>query len=376
MGEPLDAYRYISYWQRHWKWIAISCAVAMVLAAGITLLLPNQYTATARIVIEPPAGTDLRSAMAVSPIYLESLKTYEHFADSDSLFRKAVDQFGLHQRPFESMKKRVLKVGIVRNTRILEIEATLPDPRKAHALALFLADSTVALNQTVTSEGDRDLIAGIEAQQRDLQARLEQAETAWSRLLATEPVDDLQAAAGNAAELRSKLQNDIVGAGLEIADAAERQKAAGPDAAEARKQAENARARREELNRQMQALDQQSAERERLLATRMADRDKADAARKAALAALQAIDARLRDARGDAGYRGERLKIIDPGIVPERPSSPSLPLNLFAALLLGLVLPLGFLTLRMNYEGQPQRDEYGEFVWRTGDQKRSSTPLA
>ena len=34
-------------------------------------------------------------AMAVSPIYLESLKTYEHFADSDSLFQKAVEQVRL-----------------------------------------------------------------------------------------------------------------------------------------------------------------------------------------------------------------------------------------------------------------------------------------
>ena len=48
-----------------------------------------QYTATARIVIDPPAGTDLRAAMAVSPIYLESLRTYEQFASSDSLFQKA-----------------------------------------------------------------------------------------------------------------------------------------------------------------------------------------------------------------------------------------------------------------------------------------------
>ena len=39
---------------------------------------------------------------------------------------------------------------------------------------------------------------------------------------------------------------------------------------------------------------------------------------------------RIRLGRGGfcgAGFRGERLKIIDPGIVPERPSSPNLPLN-------------------------------------------------
>ena len=64
----------------------------------------------------------------------------------------------------------------------------------------------------------------------------------------------------------------------------------------------------------------------------------------------QPIEARLRDARGETGFRGERLKIIDPGIVPERPSSPNLPLNVAAALLAGLVLPVLFLTLQMGFQ--------------------------
>src|SRR6185503_18273182 len=133
MTDSFDAYRYISYMRSRWRWIAASGAVAIVLAFFFTLLQPRLFTATARIVIEPPAGSDLRSAMAVSPIYLESLKTYEHFASSDSLFLKALDQFGLRQslgaRPVEALKRRVLKAGIVRNTRILEVSATLPDPK-------------------------------------------------------------------------------------------------------------------------------------------------------------------------------------------------------------------------------------------------------
>ena len=82
----------------------------------------------------------------------------------------------------------------------------------------------------------------------------------------------------------------------------------------------------------------------------MAHRDKLEADRKAAQAGLAAIETRLREARGDSGYRGERLRIIDPGIVPERPSSPNLPLNVLAALLLGLMLPMLYLTLAMNYQ--------------------------
>ena len=92
MAETFDVFRYMSYLRLRWRWIAASCAIAVTLSLAVTLLLPRQYTATVRIVVEPPAGADLRSAMAVSPIYLESLKTYEHFAASDSLYSFAINQ--------------------------------------------------------------------------------------------------------------------------------------------------------------------------------------------------------------------------------------------------------------------------------------------
>jgi len=78
--------------------------------------------------------------MAVSPIYLESLKTYERFADSDSLFQKAVERFALEGQPIESLKRSVLKVDKLRDTRALQISVTLPDPKTAQAVAQFLDD--------------------------------------------------------------------------------------------------------------------------------------------------------------------------------------------------------------------------------------------
>jgi uncharacterized protein involved in exopolysaccharide biosynthesis len=38
--------------------------------------------------------------------------------------------------------------------------------------------------------------------------------------------------------------------------------------------------------------------------------------------------------------------------VPEKPSSPNLPLNLVGALLAGLVLPILYLTLEMSFQEQ------------------------
>jgi uncharacterized protein involved in exopolysaccharide biosynthesis len=102
MPESFDSFRYISYLESRWRWITASAGIAVVLAAGVSLAIPARYTATARIVIEPPAGADLRSATTVSPIYLESLKTYEVFAASDSLFQKAAQRFHLSYAPWRA----------------------------------------------------------------------------------------------------------------------------------------------------------------------------------------------------------------------------------------------------------------------------------
>jgi uncharacterized protein involved in exopolysaccharide biosynthesis len=341
-----DAFRYFGYVRMRWRFVAASCLTAVVLATAVSLLLPRQYTATARILIESPAGADPRAAVAVSPIYLESLKTYEHFAGSDSLFQKAASRLQLRallgNKPIESLKKSVLKVGLVHNTRILEVEATLPDASRAQALAQLLAEETVSMNRSLSSAGGQDLIQSIVQQQSDARARVDRTEAEWSRLRSDEPVDDLQAAVEQAGELRSNLERQKAAANLDLAEAA----ASEPD------QERNARAGLAELGKQLDALNRQTAEKEKVLAGRLARRERIEAEYKIAQTALAAIDNRLRDARNDVAWRGERLSIIDPGVVPERPSSPNLPLNLAAALLLGLLLPAVYLALEMNLQQQ------------------------
>ena len=357
MVEPSGAFRYISYARARWRFPAACCGAALLLTLATTLLLPREYTATARILIEPPAGMDPRSAMAVSPIYLESLKTYEQFASSDSLFLKALDRFRLREslgaHAVESLKKRVLKVGLVRNTRILEIQATLPDAVKAQALASFMASSTVALNRDSVSAADESLVQGIERQVNDLRSRLQQSQAAWAELSASEPIGELQVSLTKAGEMRSALQQQALGAQLELADDQDREKQVEPaERDRIRKEESNARARLAEIQTQSAALDRETAAKEKLLGERQARRDRLEGQRKMDEAALAAAETRLRETRSDAGYRGERLEVIDPGIVPERPSSPNLPLNMAAALLLSLVFCGFYLALEMSWREQ------------------------
>src|SRR5438067_7861987 len=165
-----------------WRMVTVACGVAAGMALVVSLILAKEYTAVSRIVIDPPAGSDSRISTAVSPIYLESLRSYESFASSDDLFLKAVERFGLRREatPIDRLKKSMLKVEMPRNTRILEIHATLPDPKTAHALALYIAEETVKLNQAMSREGDQELVADAEKQATEARTRLRTIEQAWS----------------------------------------------------------------------------------------------------------------------------------------------------------------------------------------------------
>jgi capsule polysaccharide export protein KpsE/RkpR len=282
--------------------------------------------------------------MEVSSIYLESLKTYEQLAGNNTLFQKAAARFQLRaltgSGPIEALRRRVLRVAMVRNSRILEIAVTLPDPAKAQAVAQFVAEQTVELNRSISERSGTDMVDAVEPQVREAETKLAKTDKAWSDLLAHEPVDDLQNAVYEAEQRRGSLEERIADLRVDLADHLTAEEES------------RVRARLNESQRQLEALNRDMAAQQKMLAGRMARRDSLEAERRADQGALAAIRARLRDTQTGVGFRGEQLAIIDPGVVPERPSSPNLSLNLAVALLLGLMLPLVYLMLDLALQQQ------------------------
>jgi len=275
MPETFEMFRYVEHLRRRWRVIAASCGVAVALALAVGLLTPARYTATARIMIEPPAGSDSRIAVAVSPVYLESLKSYELVASGDRLFLDSLDHFKLQlPKSLDAFKRSVLKVSMPRNTKILEIVVTLHDPVQAQALALYVAQQTVKVTRAVSHDIEREIIADGQKHLDEARARMEQAERTWARV-SDEP---MSGAADRAAK---------VGA--------------------------------------------------------------AQAERAAARESFDAAEKELDEARSVSVKRGERLRIVDPGVVPERPSWPNVPVMLLAAFLVALVSSLLYLTLELNF---------------------------
>lgn len=348
MYQTFDAFEYVDYLRRRWRVIAAACGVALVLSLGISLLLPKRFTATASIIIEPPGGNDVRLSTAVSPIYLESLKTYERFANGDTLFARAAERFHLlangNESSIESLKKQVLKVAKLRDTRILEISGTLTDPKLAQRLVQYLAEETVNMSRVESAASDRDLVENASKQTAEARVRVEEAQEASAALSATAPTEALQSEIDSSVDLQGKIQQQLVAA---EADAAEYQ--GQTDGQFAREQLQAARARVALLQKRSDDLARSIQQKSQTLATRIAKRDQLQTEAKIAQSAYEALSNRLRDLEVTAGSHAEQLRVIDPGIVPQRPSSPNIPLNVAAALFLALLSSIVYLSLAFVY---------------------------
>jgi uncharacterized protein involved in exopolysaccharide biosynthesis len=359
MQDSFDVFEYIDFLRARWKFPAFACGIAIVVALAAGLLLPKRYTATATILIDPPAGGDPRIATAVSTVYLESLKTYELLATNDQLFMRAVGQFHLRDQdgsPIESLKRRVLKVDKLRDTRVLQLSVTLPDPRTAQAVAQFIAEGAVALSQSGGKEADEAMIGDAAKAAETAKARLNEAETAWQKVAGAHSADALRSEVSDDGDLKSRVEEQLLDLQAEIAESTQAQR----DVAASRARAEVLQRRIGELTR---AMDQKSA----ALAQQSAREENLQAVLASARGSYETAAQRLTDFRVSQGSRTERLRVVDPSIIPQRPSSPNVPLILVGAASLALFGSLLYLTLsfsltrgRRRYETPLRMTSHGD----------------
>jgi uncharacterized protein involved in exopolysaccharide biosynthesis len=116
-----------------------------------------------------------------------------------------------------------------------------------------------------------------------------------------------------------------------------------------------ARARAAVLRKQIAETQDSLAAKSGELAKRMAKRKELEEEIDAAKAGVEAEERHYRDLQDAAGGRGEVLTIIDPGIPPQRPSSPNPGLNAIAAVVSAAILALLYLAFtfgRLSHNDQ------------------------
>jgi uncharacterized protein involved in exopolysaccharide biosynthesis len=205
----------------------------------------------------------------------------------------------------------------------------------------FLADETLKLNEELMRVGESELAAAVSGEQATAKRELDKLQEAWADLTVRDSTAASEADIKALVELRSKVREEMIEAGVEVAGDEERLKDnPGWKAAIAA-----SRARSASLQKQREAIDRELQQKHALLAKSSAKREALEVELKAAQVIFDAAAARLREIRTLSGSRGERLRIIDPGIVPERPSFPNVGLNLLVAVVTAALLSLLYLGI-------------------------------
>ncbi len=364
MSDPFDPGQFAAHLRKRWRIGLVPPAAAAGAALIAGLFITPRYTARVSLIIEPPGSSDPRASMAVSPVYLESLRTYEHLAAGDELFERAITKFDLRrhlgEEPFEKLKQRSLRVSMPRNTKVLEIAVTLPDARRAHEVAGFLADETIRLSRGDPAAGEDSAVTNARRAAADAERDLAAAEAALRRAEGQAPTPaSLAADLLRLRDQRTEVDRLALSAALSVAEQEDRLRelaAAGPDrewdAAQVRSRLSSTEARAARLKRQIAEMDSESATRQRQLAERRASIESLTASVKSARAAVELERRRLRDLQSMNDLRGERIMLLDPGVVPERPSSPDLLLNAVAAAGLSLVACLCWISVEFALQSQ------------------------
>jgi uncharacterized protein involved in exopolysaccharide biosynthesis len=339
MTDSFDPIEYLEYLRARWKFTAIAVLLAGATAVALCLMLPKQYTAVATLVIEPPGG-DPRSSTAVSSIYLESLKSYEAFASSDTLFAKACEKFhllDLKSGPLESFKRRVLRVDKLKDTTVLEVSVTLPDPIQAQALVQYLAQETVALDRDIVRTGDQAVLDNTRQQLEGAQKELQEARAEMASIAGSEPVLDSEVQSLQERKANAEAQRVDANMTLAASSVREGQESTAAD-----------RAGLATLTADIAAMQRDLDTKSAAVAVLRARRQRGEDRLRTAEEVFERAAKRGDEAAASVMFRTEQLRIVDPGIVPERPSFPNLPLVGFSAVAIAATLCLVWLTLQFG----------------------------
>lgn len=363
MADTFDPLEYVHFLASRWRFAAVCIGSALAVAAAVCLSAPNEYTATATLMIEPAAASDPRAGASVSPIYLESLKAYEQFAASDSRFLKACEKFGLLAGPkppaVESLKKKVLRVDKLKDTKVLQISVTLRDANKAQAVAQYLAEETAALNRSIALDNDRRALISLREQLEDARKNLARVRVEQAKVMA-EQQPALWQEIRALSDVLQGLEEQSAEASVETAELVARQGVFSPSSTQPEDiegRLAGAKARRKQLDAERSSLEKRIAEKSAALAAMDVRKDNANAELTNAETLYRDLEKRESELSASAGLRTEQLRIVDPGIVPERPSFPNPPLVIAAAFLLSALTSAVWLTLQFGFARQKGRVE-------------------
>lgn len=199
----MDARRSVAVLRR-WLWLLVAC---VLLAGGAAFLVSNTLTRMYESKVSLIVGQSLQS---VSPDYNQLLasqrlsQTYAGLVGTGPLLSRVIDREGLDTTAEELRK--VIKADAPRDSTLVTITVTDPDPVRAASIANTIADELIAASPAISGRNsavqqfvDRDLAAA-QRQIEDTQAEVDRLTGLQTR--SADQEDRLQALQGRLVSLR------------------------------------------------------------------------------------------------------------------------------------------------------------------------------
>jgi hypothetical protein len=215
----------------------------------------------------------------------------------------------------------------------------------------------VKLSHQAGAGVDREMIDKAEQGLGAWRGKRDEAAKAYAEFVARTPVEPLQVEVDSTLAVASRVLRDEMDADADVEDYAAREKALASDPREAdeyRRMGQEVAVRKVRaavLHRQSRDTQSSLSAKGAELSRRIATRSSLEMALKLAQAGMEQEEKHVRDLQDAAGGRGDVLTIIDPGFLPQRPSSPNVMLNAVVAVSVAGVLSVLFLVFAFARSG-------------------------
>ena len=158
--------------------------LTVVVAVGVTSLVPAQYTATATLRIQPGTAFVGGTVRADDLSYVDRLEnTYEDLATNRDVLDAAARRAGLHERPHVNVQ------GIA-NTELMNVKATASSPQTAAVAATAVAAELVARVRTLHQQAAAQAERAFDERASELEREIAAAEDQRSALEAAPPTEE------------------------------------------------------------------------------------------------------------------------------------------------------------------------------------------
>jgi uncharacterized protein involved in exopolysaccharide biosynthesis len=232
-------------------------------------------------------------------------------------------------------------------------------------MAQFIASGVVELSRSGSKEASDAMIADAAKAAQAAQARLLETRTAFESAAGSFSEDALRSEVADDSDVKSRLEQQLVDEQAGLAEFESREKLlssgtvqpqnGGDELNDVRREAGGSRARIQLLEQRIAELAKSINEKSAVLARQSAREQDLESALRGARTSYETASQRLADLPVSLGSRMEWLRVVDPGIVPQRPSSPNVPLTLLGSVALALFGSLLYLTFSFGLTRERRR---------------------